>query len=86
MADATDLPVRSASVDVVLSLGVLCCMADVAVPAAVAETVRVLKPGGYLLFGVPLWRGTVDDARWRSAGLGTVVSLRPGRGLFQKTL
>jgi SAM-dependent methyltransferase len=86
VADAAALPVRSSSVDVVLSLGVVCCMADAAVPAAIAETLRVLKPGGLLLFGVPARRGTVDDARWRSAGLVPVVSLRPGRGLFQKAL
>ena len=86
VADATALPIHDASVDVVLSLGVLCCLADAAVPGAVAETVRVLKPGGLLLFGVPARRGAADDARWRSAGLVPLAVLRPGRGLFQKTL
>ncbi|MCI4353779.1 MAG: class I SAM-dependent methyltransferase [Thermoplasmata archaeon] len=86
VGDAAALPIRSGSVDVVLSLGVLCCMEDSAVPAAVEETVRVLKPGGFLLFGVPRRRGPSDDARWRSVGLAPVATLRPGRGLFQKTL
>jgi len=86
VGDAADLPVRSSSIDVVLSLGVLCCVADAAVPAAVAETVRVLKPGGLLLFAVPRRRGATDEARWRRAGLVPVATTRPGRGLFQKAL
>jgi SAM-dependent methyltransferase len=86
VGDAADLPVRSESVDVVLSLGLLCCVADASVPAAVAETVRVLKPGGWLLFAVPRRRGADDDARWRAAGLRPIATLRPGRGLFQKAL
>lgn len=84
--DAADLPFRSGSLDVVLSLGVLCCMTDAAVPAAVAETYRVLRPGGYLLFGVPRRRAEADEARWRAIGLERVASVRPGRTLFQKPL
>jgi len=84
--DAADLPLRSGSVDVVLSIGALCCMSDAAVPRAVAETVRVLKPGGYLAFGVPRRRGASDEARWTSAGLVRRASLRSGRALFQKPL
>lgn len=86
VGDAVDLPLRSSSLDVVLSLGVLCCLSDAAVPAAVEETVRVLRPGGVLLFGVPKWRGADDDERWRRAGLLAVRTLRPGRGLFRKPL
>ena len=84
--DAADLPLRSGSVDVALSIGVLCCMTDAAVPAAVAETVRVLRPGGFLLFGVPRARGVEDDGRWALAGLERVATVRPGRSLFQKPL
>jgi SAM-dependent methyltransferase len=84
--DAADLPLRAETVDVVLSIGALCCMSDAAVPRAVAETIRVLKPGGYLLFGVPRWRGPSDEARWTSAGLTRCAGTRPGRSLFQKTL
>jgi len=86
LGDAIDLPFRNGSADLVLSLGVLCCVADAAVPATVAETVRVLKPGGLLLFAVPRRRGEADDARWQRAGLVRVRSTRPGRGVFQKTL
>ena len=84
VADATDLPLPSGSVDVALSLGVLCCLQEAAVPAAIAETVRVLAPGGWLLFAVPRRRGADDDARWARAGFRRVASLRPGRSLFQK--
>ena len=84
--DAADLPLRSESIDVVLSIGVLCCMSDAAVPAAVAETHRVLRPGGLLLFGVPKGRGERDEARWRAIGLERVATVRPGRSLFQKPL
>jgi arsenite methyltransferase len=86
IGDAVELPIRSASVDLVLSLGVLCCLADGAVPGAIAETVRVLKPGGLLLFAVPRRRGDADEARWHAAGLRAIARTRPGRGLFQKTL
>ena len=86
LGDAVDLPLRSESVDIALSIGVLCCMTDAAVPGAVAETVRVLRRGGLLLFGVPKWRGAIDEARFGAAGLVPLASKRPGRTLFQKPL
>ncbi|HEY6238012.1 MAG TPA: class I SAM-dependent methyltransferase [Thermoplasmata archaeon] len=84
--DAADLPLGTASADVVLSIGALCCMSDAAVPRAVAETGRVLKPGGFLLFAVPRRRGELDEARWSAAGFARRAGTRPGRGLFQKPL
>ena len=45
---AESLPVADASVDVVVSSLVLCSVADQS--AALAEVVRVLRPGGLLLF------------------------------------
>ena len=47
-AGAEALPVPTASVDTVVSTMVLCTVPDV--DAALAEVVRVLKPGGRLLF------------------------------------
>ncbi len=45
---AESLPAADASIDVVVSSLVLCSVSDQS--AAVAETVRVLRPGGLLLF------------------------------------
>lgn len=86
VGDAIDLPFRSETIDVVLSVGVLCCMTEAAIPGAVAETVRVLRPGGLLLFGVPKWRGGADEARFTAAGLVRLASVRAGRTLFEKPL
>jgi ubiquinone/menaquinone biosynthesis C-methylase UbiE len=83
-ADAIRLPVPDQSVDVVLSLGVLCCMTDEAVPLAVAETWRVLRPGGLAVVSVPLWRGDADEPLFRDRGFRRVASLRPGRSLYQR--
>jgi SAM-dependent methyltransferase len=59
-ADALALPVASGSVDNVLFVAALHAIGDV--PGAVAEAVRVLKPGGRLVavHGVPL-RVPADD-------------------------
>ena len=83
-ADGADLPVRDASADIVLSLGVLCCMDDAAIPGAVSEIGRILKPGGWLLFRVPRRRGGADDERFRRAGFVAIARERPGSVLFQK--
>ncbi|MGX7826487.1 methyltransferase domain-containing protein [Actinokineospora sp. 24-640] len=76
-AAADDLPVDSASVDTVVSTMVLCTVPDV--PAALSEVVRVLKPGGRLLFiehvraalGTPLarWQGRLAGP-WATLALG----------------
>ena len=84
VGDGVDLPIDSGSADLVLSLGVLCCMADSAVSRGVAEIARILRPGGLLLLGVPRRRGSGDEALLQSAGLQALVRLQPGRGLFQK--
>jgi SAM-dependent methyltransferase len=82
--DAIRLPVPDQSVDVVLSLGVLCCMTDEAVPLAVSETWRVLRPEGLAVVSVPLRRGDADDPLFRDRGFRRVARLRPGRSLYQR--
>jgi ubiquinone/menaquinone biosynthesis C-methylase UbiE len=84
VADAVDLPLPDRSVDVVLCLGVLCCMTDDSVPRAVAEMWRVLRPGGLAVVAVPLRRGDQDDPDFRSAGFVRLRQLRPGRSLYQR--
>ena len=49
MGDALDLPVESASVDVVISNGVLNLAPDKR--QAFGEAARILKPGGQFLYG-----------------------------------
>lgn len=82
--DAVRLPVPDESVDVLLSLGVLCCMTDEAVPFAVSETWRVLRPGGLAVVSVPLRRGDADDPLFRKRGFERVARLRPGRSLYRR--
>lgn len=53
-ADAQQLPLRSETVDAVVSIGVLQFMPDPAV--ALAEMARVLRPGGRLTVVVPIVR------------------------------
>ncbi|MCI4330974.1 MAG: class I SAM-dependent methyltransferase [Thermoplasmata archaeon] len=86
VGDAAALPLRDGSADVVLSLGVLCCMAEGSVPAAIAETTRALRPGGWLVFGIPPWRREGDIERWEQAGVGLVSRPRRGAALLQKRL
>lgn len=81
---AVRLPVPDESVDVRLSLGVLCCMTDEEVPFAVSETWRVLRPGGLAVVGVPLRRGNADDPLFRKRGFERVARLRPGRSLHRR--
>ena len=83
-ADAGRLPFPDRSVDVLLSLGVLCCMTDESLPLAVAETWRVLRPGGLAIVSVPLRRGDADDPLFRAQGFRRVLSLRPGRSLYER--
>lgn len=70
-ADATDLPLPSASADLFLSIWGLHCFGDPA--AAIAEAARVLKPGGRLV-GACFVRGS-DSLRQR-------LLIRPGFGDF----
>jgi SAM-dependent methyltransferase len=84
MADSVRLPLRDGAADAVLSLGVLCCMEDASLGAAVAEVARVLRPGGWLLLGVPRRRGRSDERRVEEAGLVKRGGERPGIAIFQK--
>lgn len=72
VADAGSLPVRSASVDAVVCLGVLDRLPDPA--AAVRELARVLRPGGLVVMTVP--NRSSPYARWSSSvwrpAVGTV--------------
>jgi SAM-dependent methyltransferase len=64
-ADATHLPVRSASVDLVVCKDVSHHLSDAQLPVLFGESRRVLKPGGRMLF--------IDAVqareRWRSRAL-----------------
>jgi ubiquinone/menaquinone biosynthesis C-methylase UbiE len=78
------LPISDASVDLLLSFGVLCCMEAKDVPRAVSELYRVARPGGYCLLGLPKsWAG-FSDPLFRSAGFRPVAELRAGRTLYQR--
>jgi SAM-dependent methyltransferase len=61
-APAERLPLADASVDVVVSTGVLCSVDDP--PRALAEARRVLRPGGRLLF-IEHVRAEGRAARWQ---------------------
>jgi SAM-dependent methyltransferase len=52
---ANDVPIASTSVDVVVSLDVICHTAVTDAGAAVAEMARVLKPGGVLVLNLPAY-------------------------------
>jgi SAM-dependent methyltransferase len=57
VADAADLPLRSAAFDVVLCLGVLCTVPAADRPRLLGELRRVLRPGGALGLLVFVARG-----------------------------
>jgi ubiquinone/menaquinone biosynthesis C-methylase UbiE len=84
VGDGSRLPFRDGSIDVLLSIGVLCCMTEDAVPRAVGETWRVLRPGGLAVVSVPLGRGNADDPLFREKGFVLRARLRPGRSLYQR--
>lgn len=62
-APAERLPFEDASVDTVVSTLVLCTVADPL--AALAETARVLRPGGSLLFAEHVRSASPRAARWQ---------------------
>jgi SAM-dependent methyltransferase len=82
--DGVRLPFADQAVDVLLSLGVLCCMDDAAVAPAISELWRVLRPGGYCVLGVPKGWSVLSDPLFLARGFRPVVVLRPGRALYQR--
>ena len=80
------LPFADGSADVLVSLGVLCCMEESDVPRAVTELGRVLRPGGYCVLGVPRGWASFIEPMFRSAGFREVGRLRPGCALYQRPL
>ncbi|MCI4355984.1 MAG: class I SAM-dependent methyltransferase [Thermoplasmata archaeon] len=77
VAGGNHLPLPDKSVDVLLSLGVLCCMKQEAVPRAVAELWRVLRPGGYCVLQVPNAMQTSVFGLFRSRGFRKIGSPVP---------
>jgi SAM-dependent methyltransferase len=86
VADVSRLPFRDGAADVVLSIGLLCCVDEAAIGRAVEESTRILAPGGILILGVPRWRGRMDERAISATGLVRIAGRRPGRGIFQKRL
>jgi ubiquinone/menaquinone biosynthesis C-methylase UbiE len=78
------LPLADGSADLLLSFGVLCCMAESDVPRAISELYRVARPGGYCLLGVPRSWASFTGPLFRSAGFRWVAELRPGRALYER--
>jgi ubiquinone/menaquinone biosynthesis C-methylase UbiE len=83
-ADACRLPLPDATADLLLSFGVLCCMTEAAVPDAVRESFRVVRPGGRLVFAVPRIRGAVDEPRFLAVGFRRIASPRVGWAIYQR--
>jgi SAM-dependent methyltransferase len=72
------LPFASAAFDVVVAASVLEYVAD---PAGVLrECVRVLRPGGVVLYTVPDLRHPVRWAEWCAQWLASVTGALPGNG------
>ena len=67
--DATALPIENASVDVVISNGVLNLVPEK--ERAVAEIARILKPGGRVQIGDIVIGDVLDDAALNDVGLWT---------------
>jgi len=78
------LPFADASADVLLSLGVLCCMEESDVARAVSELWRVARPGGHCVLGIPRGWAEFCDPLFRTAGFEVVARLRPGRVLYRR--
>ncbi len=85
-AQAEDIPVASASVDTVIVTLALCSVGDLA--KSLAETKRVLKPGGEIRFWEHVrpdgCRGHLFDIAaplWRHLGAGCVLNRRTAEAL-----
>jgi SAM-dependent methyltransferase len=95
IADASHLPLRTETIDLVVSFDVLQHIPDYR--ATLDEVVRVLRPGGALVFTVPFVYGEVgthDYHRWtlegieselRARGLNVLISLSRGGSMFALT-
>jgi ubiquinone/menaquinone biosynthesis C-methylase UbiE len=70
--DATTLPLADASVDVVVSNYCFHHLDDAGKERALAEIMRVLRPGGRLVFGDMMFRLTVTSTRDRAV-IGRIV-------------
>jgi ubiquinone/menaquinone biosynthesis C-methylase UbiE len=86
LADAVTLPFRDGSIDLVVSLGLLCCLTEAGADAAAREAWRVVRSGGLVALAVPRWRGAADEARHAALGFRRVDGGRPGRAVFQKPI
>ncbi len=84
--DAASVPFPDSSADLVLSIGVLCCMAPAAVPRAIQEIDRVLRPTGRLAFAVPRRHIAPHELRLRAAGFEVVARFGRTRLLLSKGL
>ncbi|MCI4350410.1 MAG: class I SAM-dependent methyltransferase [Thermoplasmata archaeon] len=82
--DATRVPLGTHSVGVVVSFGVLCCLTEEALPHAIREAWRILRPGGYLLVSVPRWQGPGLESQLMVEGFVRLASERPGVSALQK--
>ena len=69
IGDALDLPLKSGSVDVVISNGVLNLTPDK--PRAYSEVFRVLKPGGAFLYGDIVVAAELSESIRRNIDLWT---------------
>ncbi|EQD34627.1 Methyltransferase type 11 domain protein [mine drainage metagenome] len=83
-ADGVALPFRDGSADLVRSLGVLCCTAPAAVPRAIREIERVLRPGGRLAFAVPRRHIALIEPLLLAEGLEPIERFGRNRILFKK--
>lgn len=85
-AGAQELPLPDASVDTVVSTMVLCTVPDP--DAALAEVVRVLRPGGRLLFCEHVLSGDARRARrqqrWAGAWAAFASGCRCDRALLDR--
>jgi SAM-dependent methyltransferase len=75
-ARAEDLPVPTGSVDTVVSTMVLCTVGDV--DAALGEVVRVLRPGGTLLFTEHVHAAGTRLGRWQQRLAGPWAAFASG--------
>ncbi|HZY70478.1 MAG TPA: class I SAM-dependent methyltransferase [Thermoplasmata archaeon] len=84
VADATQLPIASDSADLVVSVGVLCCVRREAIGPAVAEMHRSLRAGGRALISVPPGMAGATDRAMTGVGFRALRFARPGSVVYEK--